>query len=54
VPFQYRRCCQSGTFQIFKLYDLSRMTGLQAGATKQQLLRAMKGNTLAEAQLTGI
>ena len=39
---------------VFKLYALNRLTGLQPGATKQQLLRAMKGHTLGEAQLTGI
>jgi phosphatidylethanolamine-binding protein (PEBP) family uncharacterized protein len=38
---------------VFKVYALNRITGLQPGATKQQLLRAIKGHTLAEAQLTG-
>ena len=37
----------------FKLYALDQMTGLQSKATKQQLLDAMKGHVLAEAQLIG-
>jgi len=35
------------------LYALDQMTGLQSKATKQQLLDAMKGHVLAEAQLIG-
>jgi Raf kinase inhibitor-like YbhB/YbcL family protein len=37
----------------FKLYALDQMTGLRPKATKQQLLDAMKGHVLAEAQLVG-
>jgi Raf kinase inhibitor-like YbhB/YbcL family protein len=37
----------------FKLYALDRMTGLSTGASKQQLLDAMKGHTLAQAELIG-
>jgi Raf kinase inhibitor-like YbhB/YbcL family protein len=37
----------------FKLYALDRMTGLKPKGTKQQLLDAMKGHVLAEAQLIG-
>jgi len=37
----------------FKLYALDRMTDLKSGATKEQLLKAMKGHILAEAQLMG-
>ena|SRR5581483_10206131 len=37
----------------FTLYALGHLTALQPGATKQQLLRAIKGHILAEARLTG-
>ena len=37
----------------FKLYALADQTGLAAGATKQQLLDAMKGHVLAQAELIG-
>jgi Raf kinase inhibitor-like YbhB/YbcL family protein len=37
----------------FKLYALDRATALRPKATKQQLLDAMKGHVLAEAQLIG-
>jgi Raf kinase inhibitor-like YbhB/YbcL family protein len=37
----------------FKLYALDRVTVLKPKATKQQLLDAMKGHVLAEAQLIG-
>jgi len=37
----------------FRLYALDRMLGLPAGASKDELLRAMKGRVLAEARLTG-
>lgn len=37
----------------FKLYVLDAPTGLKPRATKQQLLDAMKGHVLAEAQLAG-
>jgi Raf kinase inhibitor-like YbhB/YbcL family protein len=36
-----------------KLYALDQMSGLQAEATKQQLLDAIKGHVLAEAELVG-
>jgi len=39
---------------LFTLYALNRVVGLKPGSTKQELLRAMKGHTLAQAQLTGI
>lgn len=38
---------------FFKLYALDRTTVLPARATKRQLLEAMKGHILAEAQLVG-
>jgi Raf kinase inhibitor-like YbhB/YbcL family protein len=37
----------------FKLYALDTGLGLKPGATKQDLLRAMEGHILAEAQLVG-
>ena len=37
----------------FKLYALDQMTSLQPKATKQQLLDAMKGHVLAQAELMG-
>src|SRR5262245_9853623 len=37
----------------FKLYALDKMVGLRPGATKQQLLDAMKGHILAQAELVG-
>ena len=37
----------------FKLYALDHATGLKPKATKQQLLDAMKGHVLAEAELIG-
>lgn len=38
---------------FFKLYALDSKTNLKPRATKQQLLNAMKGHILAEAQLMG-
>lgn len=38
---------------FFKLYALSKMPGLAAGATKTQILSAMEGSILSEAQLIG-
>jgi len=38
---------------FFKLYALDHSTGLPARATKRQLMEAMKGHILAEAQLVG-
>jgi Raf kinase inhibitor-like YbhB/YbcL family protein len=37
----------------FKLYALDQVLGLKPGATKQELLKAMEGHVLAEAQLMG-
>ena len=38
----------------FRLYALSKPLGLEPGATKKQVLAAMKGKVLEEACLTGI
>jgi len=38
---------------FFKLYALDQTTGLPAKAAKQQILDAIKGHTLGEAQLIG-
>jgi Raf kinase inhibitor-like YbhB/YbcL family protein len=38
---------------FFKLYALDADPGLKAGATKQELLQAMKGHVLGEGQLMG-
>lgn len=38
---------------VFKLYALSAMLNLKAGATKQDVERAMKGRSLAQAELIG-
>ncbi len=47
-------CPPSGTHRYyFKLYALDTMLNLAPGATKEQLLKAMKGHVLAEAQLMG-
>jgi Raf kinase inhibitor-like YbhB/YbcL family protein len=47
-------CPPSGEHRyIFKLYALDGPTGLKPGATKAQLLAAMKGHILAEAELMG-
>ena len=37
----------------FKLYALDKLTAVRPGATKQQLLDAMKGHILAQAELIG-
>ena len=37
----------------FRLYALDRRLGVARGITKDELLRAMKGRVLAEAELTG-
>jgi phosphatidylethanolamine-binding protein (PEBP) family uncharacterized protein len=39
---------------VFHLYALDTRLNLQAGATKQDLLIAIAGHILAEAQLTGL
>ncbi|MEK6558080.1 MAG: YbhB/YbcL family Raf kinase inhibitor-like protein [Candidatus Margulisiibacteriota bacterium] len=47
-------CPPSGTHRYyFKLYALDMMLNLKPGATKAQLVQAMKGHILAEAQLMG-
>ena len=47
-------CPPSGTHRyFFKLYALDTEINLEAGATKSELLRAMEGHILAEAQLMG-
>jgi Raf kinase inhibitor-like YbhB/YbcL family protein len=38
----------------FRLYALDRMLGLPAGAAKKQVVEAMKGHVLAEAELVGL
>lgn len=38
---------------FFKIYALDRPVGLQPGATKQDLLKAVEGHVLAEGQLMG-
>lgn len=44
----------SGTHRyFFKLYALDTLVGLKAGATKQNLLDAMRGHILAQAELMG-
>jgi len=47
-------CPPSGTHRYyFKLYALDTKLNLKPGLTKEQLLQAMKGHVLAEAQLMG-
>jgi Raf kinase inhibitor-like YbhB/YbcL family protein len=47
-------CPPGGTHRyFFKLYALDTMLGLKPGITKDQLLKAMRGHILAEAQLMG-
>jgi Raf kinase inhibitor-like YbhB/YbcL family protein len=47
-------CPPSGTHRyFFKVYALDRALQLAAGATRTQLLQAMKGHILAEGQLMG-
>ncbi len=47
-------CPSRGTHRyVFKLYALEAQLGLDAGATKQQVLQAMEGHVLAEGQLIG-
>jgi len=47
-------CPPSGTHRyFFKLYALDAEIGLAPGATKEELLQAMAGHVLAEAQLMG-
>jgi len=47
-------CPPSGTHRYyFKLYALDSSTSLNAGTTKDQLLKAMEGHILAQGQLMG-
>ena len=47
-------CPPSGTHRyFFKLYALDGPTGLKAGAAKADLLKAIKGHVLAEAEIMG-
>ncbi|MCX5851615.1 MAG: YbhB/YbcL family Raf kinase inhibitor-like protein [Deltaproteobacteria bacterium] len=47
-------CPPGGTHRYyFKLYALDTMLDLKSGATKEDVLQAMKGHILAEAQLMG-
>jgi Raf kinase inhibitor-like YbhB/YbcL family protein len=47
-------CPPGGTHRyFFKLYALDTMLGLKPGITKDQLLKAMRGHILAEAQIMG-
>jgi hypothetical protein len=47
-------CPPGGTHRyFFKLYALDTELGLKPGITKDQLLKAMRGHILAEAQLMG-
>ena len=48
-------CPPSGTHRyFFKLYALDRRLDLAAGANNKQLLRAMEGHILAQAELMGV
>jgi len=48
-------CPPPGSFHryFFKLYALDKTLGLQAGASKAEVLRAMEGRVLAQAELVG-
>jgi Raf kinase inhibitor-like YbhB/YbcL family protein len=47
-------CPPSGTHRYyFKLYALDTMMSLPSGATKNQLLKAMEGHILGQAELMG-
>ena len=47
-------CPPSGTHRyFFKIYALDTQLGLEAGAAKEQLLKAMEGHVLAKGQLMG-
>jgi len=47
-------CPPGGTHRyFFKIYALDKMLNLKPGATKEELLTAMKGHILAQAQFYG-
>ena len=47
-------CPPSGTHRYyFKLYALDTLVDLRPGATKEELLKAMQGHTLAQGELMG-
>jgi len=47
-------CPPGGTHRyLFKIYALGIELGLEAGANKRQLLKAMEGHVLAQGQLIG-
>jgi len=47
-------CPPGGTHRyFFRLYALSKLLDLPPGATKEQLLKAMKGHVLGDAELMG-
>lgn len=51
----YPPCPPSGTHRyFFKLYALDTMLGIEPGATKNEILQAMNGHVIAEAQLMGL
>jgi hypothetical protein len=48
-------CPPSGIHHyVFHLYALDTLLNLQPGATKQDVLKAMEGHVLSEAELTGL
>ncbi len=48
-------CPPSGTHRyFFKVYALSSTLALKEGATKHQVLQAMEGNIIAQAELVGL
>jgi Raf kinase inhibitor-like YbhB/YbcL family protein len=48
-------CPPSGTHRYrFHLYALDTLLSLSAGSTKQQVLRAIQGHILAEAEIIGL
>ncbi len=55
IPGYGGPCPPSGTHRyFFKVYALDSVLGLEAGATKAELLAAMEGHILAQAQLMGL
>jgi len=48
-------CPPSGTHRyVFKLYALDMVLDLKAGASKKQVLKAMEGHILAQAEVMGV